>query len=159
MKKLLALSLITSSLMAAESFLTLGVSQSDFKYVGERVSENTYQVGYGVEKTWRNNVYSSISFNFDYADFDSEYMLSYGGDLRLGAQLGAKYKIYAIGSAMQQAFSKSTSGYGFGYGGGMQYDFTKNFAGYTDFKTYDMVEEKGNDYTFDTLLVGMKIKF
>ncbi len=159
-KYLILLTLLFSSLFAeTRNSLNLGINWADFRYENERLSGNTYMIGYSFDSMDK-NLYWGLSFDALYSDKEN-YMFGISTDVKLGMQLTPRVAVYGIGSAMKQGFQNGTSGYGFGYGGGMTTFFTKSFASYIEYKTYDMVETNANpgDYYYDSLNIGMKFRF
>ncbi|MDD4950500.1 outer membrane beta-barrel protein [Sulfuricurvum sp.] len=123
----------------------------------DHATQPIYEIGYGVSGCFDSGLMLGIEFNVGGANTPKETTYNYSGDMRVGFSPIKNTSVYAIGSAMTQSY-KNTTGYGFGYGGGMEYRFNNSFATAVEYKTFSMTTKVG-DYDFDSTQLKMKYTF
>lgn len=148
-------------------------ADGDF-YVGAAAIDldgNTGQavnLGYEGRKVWQNNVMAGAGLDFQIGKADigenSENILTYTGNIKLGYVPVTDLAIYAIGTGGYQSWSTSgssdTSGLGFGYGAGIEYTIAKHFAVAAEYKKYSMKFEKTNvSYDYSTAGINLLYRF
>lgn len=116
-----------------------------------------YEIGYGVSGYFDTGLMLGVDFNFGAANTAKETTYNYGADMKLGFSPIKNTSVYAIGSAMSQSYA-NTTGYGFGYGAGIEYRFNNSFATAVEYKTYSMTTKVG-DYDFDSSQLKVKYTF
>ena len=156
MKKFLlgsALVLLTTTAFADNNFYIGGDSS---KIENETAKEFT--IGYGVNnvKDDRKGLYWAINMEYGYIKLDSEHGYNVSGDLDLGLSPLDNLSVYGIISCLIQNIN--TEAYGFGYGAGVEYDFSKKISTSLDYKTYNMNYDLG-DYDYDKFGLSLKYKF
>lgn len=116
-----------------------------------------YEIGYGVSGYFDSGLMFGVDFNFGTANTTKETTYNYGADMKVGFSPIKNASVYAIGSVMSQSYA-NTTGYGFGYGGGMEYRFNNSFATALEYKTFSMITKVG-DYDFDSTQLKVKYTF
>ncbi|WP_418186818.1 outer membrane protein [Aliarcobacter lanthieri] len=159
-KLALASTLLTSALYAQNTkHVHIGVSTANIE--GEDYAE--FNIGYGVNGYF-NSFLLGTSFDFAYGtpkvNGKSIDVATASVDFRLGYGLfDNKLSIYAIGTGAFQGVD-GTDGAGFGYGGGINYDITDNFAINLEYKTYDMKTGSSTvNYTYEKSNLNLKYRF
>lgn len=163
MKKITNLAIMVSALA-----MNLSADTNDF-HIGAssaKIFEKDYtefNLGYGFNFNTQNNIHVGIAFDIAFGNVDLEnnksaVVVTTGGDLKIGyALFENKLALYAIGSGAYQSVD-SLNAVGFGYGGGVDYQITKNIALNVEYKTYDMTS-KGADYTYEKINSNLKYTF
>ena len=154
LKLTIATFLVATMTQMAQAQMVLSVQGTNVEYMNENA--NGVGISWGFEKTLENKIYSSITFDIDYADIKNQALTGYSGNLKLGYSPLKDLNIYAIGSALTQSYT--TTAYGFGYGAGASYNITKSIGLQAEYKTYAMTAES---YEYDTssLTAGLKYSF
>jgi hypothetical protein len=116
-----------------------------------------YEIGYGVSAYFDSELMLGVDFNFGAANTTHDTTYNYGADAKVGFSPIKNASVYAIGSAMSQSYA-NTTGYGFGYGTGIEYRFNNSFATAVEYKTYSMTSKVG-DYDFDSSQLKVKYTF
>lgn len=147
------------------SCLAFSAEATSYKYVKlgganhniESLSSAGINFGIGVNKITQNNLFFGIDINFDYADIEDRNLASYYSDIKLGYSLfSQKLSLYAIGSALEQNYI--LHGYGFGYGGGVEYRAFKSLSLVCEYKTYNMTNNASN-YDYDNTGIYLQYNF
>lgn len=92
------------------------------------------------------------------ASISDTHIYGLNGDLKLGYNVWDKLNVYAIGGYKLQDLD-GTSGYGLGYGAGMEYPITQHIITAIEYKTYHMSRSDYKDYDFDTIGLNLKYRF
>jgi opacity protein-like surface antigen len=154
-KKLLKLTTATFLVATmAQAEMVLSVQGTNTDFMGEKATGAA--ISWGFEKTLESKIYTSITFDIDYADIKNEALVGYSGNLKLGYSLLKDLNIYAIGSALQQSYT--TTAYGFRYGGGVSYDITKSIGLQAEYKTHAMTANS-YEYDYSIATAGLKYSF
>lgn len=159
MKKQLITGILTALLSITASaettnFIKIGTAQHT---IGAE-NGTGYNIGYGITKITNKNILIGIDFNLDSAKINKESLTNYSGDLKVGYSfLNKKLGVYTIGSALQQSFN-NLSGYGFGYGVGVNYKIFNNIFIVAEHKTYSMTN-KYTDYDYKNTGVYLQYNF
>lgn len=165
MKKLTKLAVVTSALalnLSAQNVVDYYIGVSSAKVLEKDFTE--VNIGYGVNWYTQSDIYVGIILEFAYGNVDLENsksadVFSSNGDLKLGYSIfDNNLALYVLGSGALQSID-SMNGAGFGYGGGIDYKFTKNFAINLEYKTYDMTSDKIPDYTYEKINTNFKYTF
>ncbi len=145
-----------STTVIAKSFdydIHLGISSYDghAEYKG-----TNFNLGYGVTKIFDNNVLFGVTVDSEYTSIKEKEIYSLSGDLRVGYNVLKKLNVYAIGGYKIETMEDIT-GYGFGYGIGLEYPITQHSAVAVEYKTYAMTSKNRSDY--DVTIAGIKFKY
>ena len=138
----------------AQAEMVLSAQGTNVEFMNEKA--NGVGISWGFEKTLENKIYTSITFDIDYADIKNQALMGYSGNLKLGYSPLKDLNIYAIGSALTQSYT--TSAYGFGYGGGVSYDITKSIGLQAEYKTHTMIANT-YEYDYSIATAGLKYSF
>ncbi len=154
MKKIMIFVLVLAFNLNAQSIklISIGLNQTT---IHDQVGIG-FNIGYGIQKTFSNDILVGIDFNYDQVKIENNIFNGYGADLKVGY----KYKdiiVYAIGSGVYQSYFHNDAA-GFGFGGGVGYQLFKHFGITMDYKSYSMTSEI-NNYDFDTVKVYLQILF
>ena len=144
--------LVATMTQMAQAQMVLSVQGTNVEYMNENA--NGIGISWGFEKTLENKIYSSITFDIDYADIKNQALTGYSGNLKLGYSPLKDLNIYAIGSALTQSYN--TTAYGFGYGGGISYNITNSIGLQAEYKTHTMT---ANSYEYDTSIATAGLKY
>lgn len=159
-----AMAVLGSSALVAD--ITTGVTNDvhigasaieAYKLTGQAIS-----LGYGGSKVWENGIMAGITMDFLAGKIDlpsgstetKDTVYGISADLQVGYVPVKDLTIYAIGSGLEQSV-QNLEGYGFGYGGGIEYAITKSFAVAAEYKTYNMTNKVG-DYDYSEGGVNLK---
>lgn len=145
-----------STSMVAQDFdydIHLGVLNFNMKD-GDKGAN--FNIGYGVTKKFESGIIMGVSGDLEYTRIQRQGVYSLGGDLKLGYNVWDKLNLYAIGGYKIQNID-DTTGYGFGYGAGIEYPITQRVWASFEYKTYAMTCSDRNDYDFST--AGFKLKY
>lgn len=165
MKKLTKFAIVTSALalnLSAQNVTDYHIGVSSAKILEKDFTE--VNVGYGVNWYTQSDIYVGIVIEFAYGNVDLEDgksadVFSSNADLKLGySMFDNNLALYAIGSGALQSVD-TMNGAGFGYGAGVDYRFTKNFAMNLEYKTYDMTSDKMPNYTYEKINTNFKYTF
>lgn len=136
--------------------LRCGVASANIK----NETKTMYSIGYEVVHIFDNRVVFGAGIDFDYANLNEGYVMGYGADFKLGYNIYKTLNLYALGSAKKQNFESDFNGYGFGYGGGVDFKISRNLGAAMEYKTYSMkTESLSGDYDFDIFSFSMKYLF
>lgn len=138
----------------AQAQMVLSVQGTSVDFMNEKA--NGISASWGFEKTLENKIYSSITFDIDYANLKNEALTGYSGNLKLGYSPFKDFKIYGIGSALQQSYT--TTAYGFGYGAGVSYNITNSISLQGEYKTHNMTANSF-EYDYSIATAGLKYSF
>ena len=138
----------------AQAEMVLSAQGTNVEFMNEKA--NGVGISWGFEKTLENKIYTSITFDIDYADIKNQALMGYSGNLKLGYSPLKDLNIYAIGSALTQSYT--TSAYGFGYGEGVSYDITKSIGLQAEYKTHTMTANT-YEYDYSIATAGLKYSF
>lgn len=161
LKSLLALLTVSTLLLTNLNAKAL----TDIYFAGgtcetNKVSENVYEIGYGISSYGDSGVMWGISLNGGMIDTKQTDAYYYGGDFRLGITPIKNFSVYGIGALIWQDFDNGLSGGGFGYGGGAEYRLASWLAIAGEYKTYNMSYDRlGVDENYNSALVKMKFSF
>ena len=128
-----------------------------YKLTGQAIS-----LGYSGKKVWENGIMFGISMDFLAGKIDvpsestdtKDTVYGISADLQVGYVPVKDLTVYAIGSALEQSV-QNLEGYGFGYGGGIEYAISKSFAVAAEYKTYNMTNKVG-DYDYSASGINLK---
>lgn len=115
-----------------------------------------FNIGYGITKVFDNNTLMGVTVDSEYASIKEKEIYSLSGDFKAGHNFWKKLNVYAIGGYKIQTIDAIT-GYGFGYGGGIEYLFNDHMMAALEYKTYAMISKHAGDY--DVTIVGIKLKY
>ena len=165
MKRITRLAIVASALSLNVYANTLGdfhIGVSSAEVLDKSFTE--FNIGYGANIYTQSDIFVGFALDFAYGSADLENtksvdVFSSSADFKLGyAMFNQNLALYGIGSGALQSVD-TTNGAGFGYGAGIDYRFTKNFALNIEYKTYDMVSDKIPDYTYDKINTNLKYTF
>lgn len=122
-------------------------------------SEMEYKLGYGVTKYFESGIMAGVNFEVGLMNGEKENNYDYSANVKLGYSPIKNGAVYGIGSAIYQSIGTDTSGYGFGYGAGVEYRLTDSFAAAVEYKKYNMTLESGFDYDYDNTSAVLKYTF
>jgi len=122
-------------------------------------SEMEYKLGYGVTKYFDSGIMAGVNFEVGLMNGEKENNYDYSGNVKVGFSPIKNGAVYGIGSAIYQSIGTEISGYGFGYGAGVEYRITDSFAAAVEYKTYSMTLESGIDYDYDNTSAVLKYTF
>jgi opacity protein-like surface antigen len=165
MKKLTKLAIVTSALalnLSAQNVIDYHIGVSSAKVLDKDFTE--LNIGYGFNIYTQNDFYVGLVLGFAFGNVDLDNsktadVFGTNADLKLGySMFDNDLALYAIGSGALQSVD-TMSGAGFGYGAGVDYRFSKNFALNIEYKTYDMTSDKMPDYTYEKINTNFKYTF
>ncbi|KLE10146.1 outer membrane beta-barrel protein [Aliarcobacter butzleri] len=151
----LAVSLL-SSIYANDFDTKVYVGATSGKLDGERY--NQFGVGYTANTKFDNDILLGFGNSVYYGEVTSNRSATTVDlDLRVGYELLRDLTAYAIGTGVYQYYDNS-SATGLGYGGSLEYKFTRNFALEGTYKTVDM-EHNSHKYDYDTTNLAVKFSY
>lgn len=165
MKKLTNLLLVSSALalnLSAQNVTDYHIGVSSAEVLNKTFTE--VNLGYGVNWNTQSDIYVGIALDLAFGNVDLENgknlnIFTSTADLKLGYEMfDDKLGLYVLGTGALQSLD-SMSGAGFGYGGGIDYKFTKSFAMNVEYKTYDMTSDKMPNYTYEKINTNFKYTF
>lgn len=151
---------LLSSSVSADGDIHLGVSSVDIA----ETSGIEYNIGYGGSKTWDSGIYFGSTVQFAYADLGADALnesltaTTMTGDFKLGYSI-AGFTGYGLGGAAIQNLADSKyNSYGFGFGGGLEYEIFEHMSLAAEYKSYSLSTSDGivsidHDYTVTGLNV------
>lgn len=165
MKKLIislaAASALSMSLMAAQ------ISEQHQGYIqleggsATIVDKTTgvYGIGFGAYSVYMKHLFLASGFNFDYSNAYSQAFYNINADIQLGVSFRVDTKpvhIYGVVSPEIQ-WNKNDAGAGFGFGGGVDYRFSRDWSAGVEYKTYKLQGGQGAfDYTYSTAMANIQ---
>jgi opacity protein-like surface antigen len=118
-----------------------------------------YGIGLGGESVYLKHLFLGAGFNLDYASAYSTSYYTFHGDMRIGGTMpleGRPLNVYAIVSPAIQS-TKSWNAYGFGFGGGVEYRFSRSFSAAVEYKSYAMDGDGGLlHYRYSTTMANIR---
>ncbi len=115
-----------------------------------------FNLGYGITKSLDNKVILGVSFDGEYASLAEGSLVGAGTDLKVGYNVWDKMNAYGLVGAKFQSID-SNSGYGLGYGFGVDYPITRTISAAVEYKSYNMNASNTQDY--DSKTVGLNLKY
>jgi len=170
MKKKLKLLVLTGLLAVgttASAYIEVGVAKQEYA----STSITGFNVGLGSDTYWDSGFYSGFDFDVNFGELYSEQVLGLGMDINLGWSFFDSLALYGlIGYNSQSIYNTSRSEFntylGLGYGAGVNYKITDNFAVDLKYKKatleyFDTTEFKfsGSDFDYTSLGINLKISF
>ena len=153
-KMAIASLLITSSLNADFNSKSISVGVASVDIMNE--SSMGYTVGFGYAKTISNNFYLGGGVDFDINEFDEEASYAYGANLKLGYSPLENFAAYGVVGALYQGIGEGTTGYGFGYGAGIDYKIFDSFGVSAEYVTNTMSLDGLIDYDYNKMSFNLK---
>ena len=129
----------TAAKIGSENYTQFGVG-----YTSNTVLDNDIILGFGNSLS-----YGNVRSGVDVTTLDM--------DLRAGYELAQNLTAFAIGTGVAQTVDND-SATGLGYGGSLEYKFTRNFALEGTYKTVDM-EHNSHKYDYDTTNLAVKFSY
>lgn len=117
-----------------------------------------YNVGYGITQTLDNKLFFGVLVNGEYAHLTNGSLWGAGTDFKLGYTVWEKMNAYGIVGAKMQSIDSDT-GYGLGYGIGLDYPLTRTISASIEYKKYNLNASDMPDYDYKTLGVNLKYAF
>jgi opacity protein-like surface antigen len=167
MKKILSIAAIAALFAGAanaadtDKYVKLGANAGEVKALSTTVDATSAEIGFGANMLWDNGFTLGFDTNFDYADYGestSNVITTFAVDLKPGYT----YKditVFGIASAgMQGVESTDQTGYGFGYGAGIEYKALDWLAVAAEHKQYTFTTET-HDYDYTKSGAYLKILF
>lgn len=152
MKKILLIAaIITTSATASERDFHISGGTSTL----ENSTQPIYRVGFGVKTDQTNGLMVGVSLDFSTEKTAQKQVYNYGGDLKLGLDIG-NISVYGIGALLSQSY-KNSSSYGYGGGGGIGYKISDHFATAIEYKSLLMTPKSLINYDFSS--TDLKIKY
>lgn len=140
--------LLISGVAASAAEMERGISLRAGSAEIFETSHTQYGIGYGFTSFAQNGFAWGIDFDLDYLDIEGAEVWGYGTALRLGyALMQNDLQFYALGGALVQSMPGG-NGYGFGYGGGVDYRLFSHLRIGAEYRSYNITREFGDyDYT------------
>lgn len=121
-------------------------------------SYSQFGVGYSANTKLDNDILLGFGNSIYYGEVSSDKSATTVDlDLRVGYELITDLTAYIIGTGVYQYYDDS-SATGLGYGGSLEYRFTRNFAIEGTYKTVNM-EHNSHNYDYDTTNLAVKFSY
>ena len=120
--------------------------------------KGAYTLGYGITKMLDNKMLFGVSFDGDYVNLSDGSLWGAGTDFKLGYNVWEKMNAYGILGAKLQSVD-GNSGYGLGYGVGVDYPLTHTIKAALEYKSYNMNASNIPDYDYRTFGLNLKYAF
>ena len=117
-----------------------------------------YNLGYGVTKVLDNKVLLGVAFDGEYANLSDGSLWGAATDFKLGYNVWDKLNAYGMVGAKLQSVD-GNSGYGLGYGLGVDYPLTHKIKAAVEYKNYNLNGSNISDYDYKTLGLNLKYSF
>jgi opacity protein-like surface antigen len=118
-----------------------------------------YGIGFGAYSVYLKHLFVASGFNFDYSHAYSQAFYNVNADIRIGASFRVDSKpvhIYGIVSPEIQ-WNKNDSGDGFGFGGGVEYRFSRDWSASVEYKSYSLQSgTSALQYTYSTTMANIR---
>lgn len=161
MKKVLLFAVLFVTLVAIDSYakdygedIHGGISAANIS--GEH--KPAYTIGYGITKPLDNKMIFGVAFDGEYAKLGDGSLFGATTDFKLGYNVWEKMNAYGIMGAKLQSVD-GNSGYGLGFGVGLDYPITRVVSASVEYKSYNMNASNIPDYDYKTLGLNLKYAF